>query len=190
MLRHDDHRGPLRRKWQSDLLDQFDEHASGYKKTIMNWADGTQYVIDETPEGVRNGAFTLPDGRHGVLPPDSPLLVQTVPDRIGDVLTGLGNAHRSRRQDPDAFDGCRGEGRGRRQVRRSRIGCHVSDVRLSRRADTRRQVRLGVRRYFRARRERGRWGGRCIGGRGLVPVIGPSAARWCRHSFDRSPASG
>jgi len=62
---------------------------SGYKKTIMNWADGTQYVIDETPEGVRNGAFTLPDGRHGVLPPDSPLLVQTVPDRIGDVLTGL-----------------------------------------------------------------------------------------------------
>ncbi|WP_156425468.1 MULTISPECIES: hypothetical protein [unclassified Mycobacterium] len=61
----------------------------GYKKTIMNWADGTQYVIDETPEGVRNGAFTLPDGRPGVLPPDSPLLVQTVPDRIGDVLTGL-----------------------------------------------------------------------------------------------------
>jgi uncharacterized protein YukE len=63
--------------------------AGGYKKTIMNWADGTQYVIDETPEGVRTAAFNLPDGRHGVLPPDSPLLVQTVPDRIGDVLTGL-----------------------------------------------------------------------------------------------------
>jgi len=62
---------------------------NGYKKTIMNWADGTQYVIDETPEGVRTAAFNLPDGRHGVLPPDSPLLVQTVPDRIGDVLTGL-----------------------------------------------------------------------------------------------------
>ncbi|OBB72179.1 hypothetical protein A5759_19590 [Mycobacterium sp. 852014-52144_SCH5372336] len=61
----------------------------GYKKTIMNWADGTQYVTDETPEGVRTAAFNLPDGRHGVLPPDSPLLVQTVPDRIGDVLTGL-----------------------------------------------------------------------------------------------------
>ncbi|KUI07763.1 hypothetical protein AU192_09825 [Mycobacterium lehmannii] len=61
----------------------------GYKKTIMNWADGTQYVIDETPEGVRTAAFNLPDGRHGVLPPDSPLLVQTVPDCIGDVLTGL-----------------------------------------------------------------------------------------------------
>ncbi|HET6735448.1 WXG100 family type VII secretion target [Mycobacterium sp.] len=62
---------------------------SGYKKTIMDWADGTQYVIDETPEGVRSGAFTLSDGRYGVLPPDSPLLVQTIPDRVGDVLTGL-----------------------------------------------------------------------------------------------------
>jgi hypothetical protein len=61
----------------------------GYKKTIMNWADETQFVIDETPEGVRTAAFNLPDGRSGVLPPDSPLLTQTVPDRIGDVLTGL-----------------------------------------------------------------------------------------------------
>jgi hypothetical protein len=62
---------------------------SGYKKTIMNWADGTQYVVDETPEGVRTGGFTLPDGRHGALPPDSPILMTTVPDRIGDVLTGI-----------------------------------------------------------------------------------------------------
>lgn len=61
----------------------------GYKKTIMNWADGTQFVIDETPEGVRTAAFNLPDGRHGVLPPDSPLLTDTVPDRIGNALTGL-----------------------------------------------------------------------------------------------------
>ncbi len=61
----------------------------GYNKTIMNWADGTQYVIDEGPDGVRTAAFNLPDGRHGILPPDSPLLVQTVPDRIGDVFTGL-----------------------------------------------------------------------------------------------------
>jgi uncharacterized protein YukE len=61
----------------------------GYKQTIMNWADGTQYVIDETPDGVRTGAFTLDDGRHGVLPPDSAILVTTVPERIGDVLTGL-----------------------------------------------------------------------------------------------------
>ena len=62
---------------------------SGYKKTIMNWADGTQYVVDETPDGVRTGQFNLEDGRHGILPPDSPILVTTVPDRIGDVLTGL-----------------------------------------------------------------------------------------------------
>lgn len=61
----------------------------GSKQTIMNWADGTQYVVSETPEGIRSGGFTLPDGRHGVLPPDSTLLVKTVPERIGDVLTGL-----------------------------------------------------------------------------------------------------
>jgi hypothetical protein len=38
---------------------------------------------------VRTGAFTLADGGYGVLPPDSPILVTTVPERIGDVLTGL-----------------------------------------------------------------------------------------------------
>jgi hypothetical protein len=61
----------------------------GSKKTIMNWADGTQYVVDETPEGVRTGRFNLADGRSGDLPPDSAVLVTTVPDRIGDVLTGI-----------------------------------------------------------------------------------------------------
>lgn len=61
----------------------------GSKRTIMNWADGTQYVVEETSDGVRSAAFTLPDGRPGVLPPDSPFLVTTVPDRIGDVLTGI-----------------------------------------------------------------------------------------------------
>lgn len=70
--------------WTSSTTTQ-----SGYKKTIMNWADGTQYVVDETPNGVRTGQFNLEDGRHGVLPPDSPILVTTVPDRIGDVLTGV-----------------------------------------------------------------------------------------------------
>ncbi|OFJ55633.1 hypothetical protein BEL07_01170 [Mycolicibacterium grossiae] len=63
--------------------------SGGWKKTFMNWADGTQYVVDESPEGVRTGSFTLHDGHYGVLPPDSPLLVTTVPDRIGDVMTGL-----------------------------------------------------------------------------------------------------
>ncbi|MFS0896780.1 WXG100 family type VII secretion target [Mycolicibacterium litorale] len=62
---------------------------SGYKKTIMNWADGTQYVVDETPDGIRSGGFNLADGRHSALPPDSPILMTTVPERIGDVLTGL-----------------------------------------------------------------------------------------------------
>lgn len=63
----------------------------GYEKTIMNWADGTQYVVDRTPEGVVTGHINLPGGRQAVIPPDSPLLT-TVPDRIGDVLTGL-DAH-------------------------------------------------------------------------------------------------
>jgi uncharacterized protein YukE len=66
--------------------------AEDSKKTIMNWADGTQYVVEETPDGVRSAAFNLADGSHGVLPPDSPLLVTTVPDRIGDVFTGI-DAH-------------------------------------------------------------------------------------------------
>lgn len=61
----------------------------GYQKTIMNWADGTQFVIDESPDGVRTASFNLPDGRSGILPPDSPLLTDTIPDRIGNVLTGL-----------------------------------------------------------------------------------------------------
>ena len=61
----------------------------GYLKTISRWADGTQLVVDETPEGVRTAAFTLPDGRHGVLPPDNPLLSGPVPTGVGLALTGL-----------------------------------------------------------------------------------------------------
>ncbi|QZT60572.1 hypothetical protein [Mycolicibacterium austroafricanum] len=61
----------------------------GYEKTIMNWADGTQYVVDRTPEGVVTGHINLPGGRQAIIPPDSPLLT-TVPARVGDVLTGLG----------------------------------------------------------------------------------------------------
>ncbi|MDG4663391.1 hypothetical protein P9A17_02160 [Mycobacterium sp. 236(2023)] len=60
----------------------------GYEKTIMNWADGTQYVVDRTPEGVATGHINLPGNRQVVIPPNSPLLT-TVPDRVGDVLTGL-----------------------------------------------------------------------------------------------------
>jgi hypothetical protein len=62
--------------------------SGGHKQTIMNWADGTQYVVSQTPEGVVSASVNLPDGRQAVLPPDSPLLT-TVPDRIGNVLTGI-----------------------------------------------------------------------------------------------------
>jgi uncharacterized protein YukE len=61
----------------------------GYHQTIINWADGTQFVGTETPDGVRTAAFTLPDGRHGVLPPDNPFFTGPFPAIAGGTLTGL-----------------------------------------------------------------------------------------------------
>ncbi len=62
--------------------------SGGYKRTIMNWADGTQYVVSQTPEGVVSASINLPDGRSAVIPADSPLLT-SVPESIGQVLTGV-----------------------------------------------------------------------------------------------------
>lgn len=62
--------------------------SDGHKRTIMNWADGTQYVVSETPEGVVTASINLPDGRSAVIPSDSPLLA-SVPESIGQVLTGV-----------------------------------------------------------------------------------------------------
>ncbi len=59
-----------------------------HRRTTMNFADGTTDVVESTPDGVINAAFTLPDGTEVTVPRDSPLLTQ-VPDRIGDVLTGV-----------------------------------------------------------------------------------------------------
>jgi hypothetical protein len=61
----------------------------GYNETVINWADGTQFVATETPDGQRTAAFTLPDGRHGVLPPDNPFFTGAVPTLTGGALTGL-----------------------------------------------------------------------------------------------------
>ena len=62
--------------------------SDGHKRTIMNWADGTQYVVSETPEGDVTASINLPDGRSAVIPPDSPMLT-SVPESIGEVLTGV-----------------------------------------------------------------------------------------------------
>ena len=64
----------------------------GYKETIINWADGTQFVATQTPDGKETAAFTLPDGRHGVLPPNNPFFTGPVPAALGATLTGL-DAH-------------------------------------------------------------------------------------------------
>jgi hypothetical protein len=62
---------------------------NGTTQTIINWADGTQFVGSETPDGQRSAAFTLPDGRHGVLPPDNPFFTGPVPTVVGGAATGL-----------------------------------------------------------------------------------------------------
>lgn len=64
----------------------------GYSETTINWADGTQFIATETPEGVKTAAFTLSDGRHGVLPPDNPFFTGAVPTITGNALTAL-DAH-------------------------------------------------------------------------------------------------
>jgi len=64
----------------------------GYSETTIIWADGTQFIATETPDGVKTAAFTLPDGRHGVLPPDNPFFTGAVPTIAGNALTAL-DAH-------------------------------------------------------------------------------------------------
>lgn len=62
---------------------------NGTTQTIINWADGTQFVGSVTADGQRSAAFTLPDGRHGVLPPDNPFFTGAVPTVVGGAATGL-----------------------------------------------------------------------------------------------------
>ncbi|MGV0644393.1 hypothetical protein ABQE44_13430 [Mycolicibacterium sp. XJ2546] len=59
------------------------------KHTDIEWADGTVFNATETPDGHRTAAFTLPDGRHGVLPPDNPFFTGAGPKAVGHSLTGL-----------------------------------------------------------------------------------------------------
>ncbi|MDQ2638885.1 MAG: hypothetical protein M3Y83_18650 [Actinomycetota bacterium] len=65
------------------------------KHIDIEWADGTVFNATETPNGHRTAAFTLPDGRHGVLPPDNPLFTGAFPTTVGNTLTGL-EAHLDR----------------------------------------------------------------------------------------------
>jgi hypothetical protein len=59
------------------------------KHTDIEWPDGTVFNATETPDGHRTAAFTLPDGRHGVLPPDNPFFTGAFPTTVGSALTGL-----------------------------------------------------------------------------------------------------
>jgi|GEM_PF-871003 len=64
----------------------------GVKKTLISWGDQTTFAISETPDGTRTAGWILPDGRHGVLPPDNPLLTGRVPEVLGGALTAV-DAH-------------------------------------------------------------------------------------------------
>lgn len=63
--------------------------------TDIEWPDGTVFNATETADGHRTAAFTLPDGRYGVLPPDNPFFTGAVPDVVGGAFTGL-EAHTAR----------------------------------------------------------------------------------------------
>lgn len=66
---------------------------SRVKYTQMDFGDnGGFFLASETPDGTRTAGWTLPDGRHGVLPPDNPFFTSSAPTVIGGGLTGL-DAH-------------------------------------------------------------------------------------------------
>lgn len=67
----------------------------GSTRTLIQFADGTQFIGTEAADGHRTGEFTLPDGRRGTLPPDSQFFTMDAPTAVGGVLTGL-EAHTAR----------------------------------------------------------------------------------------------
>ncbi|HJT95487.1 MAG TPA: hypothetical protein VJ777_26710 [Mycobacterium sp.] len=67
----------------------------GSTRTLIHFGDGTQFIGTETADGRRTGEFTLPDGRRGTLPPDSPFFTMDAPTAVGGALTGL-EAHTAR----------------------------------------------------------------------------------------------
>jgi hypothetical protein len=67
----------------------------GSTQTLIHFADGTQFIGTEATNGHRTAEFTLPDGRRGTLPPDSPFFTMDAPTAVGGVLTGL-EAHTAR----------------------------------------------------------------------------------------------
>jgi hypothetical protein len=79
------------------FISQTQSHVSdnGTKTTNIIWAEGTQLIATEAPDGTRTAAFTLPDGRYGVLPPDNPFFTGSVPQVLGGGLTAL-DAHAER----------------------------------------------------------------------------------------------
>jgi hypothetical protein len=77
---------------QISLTQTYRRNELGVDKTVVNWANGTQFIITQTPDGKRTASFTLFDGRHGVLPPNNPIFTGPVHDTIGGGITAL-DAH-------------------------------------------------------------------------------------------------
>lgn len=69
------------------------EPTNGVKYTQMDFGNnGAFFLATETPDGHRTAGWTMPDGRHGVVPPDNPFFTSKAPTVIGGALTGL-DAH-------------------------------------------------------------------------------------------------
>lgn len=93
------HGNPLPGDWvQVDHYDKYGKFISqtqtqrsenSTETTNIIWSDNTQLVATCTPDGKCTAAFTLPDGRHGVLPPNNPLFTGRVPDILGGGATAL-----------------------------------------------------------------------------------------------------
>ncbi|OBA90676.1 hypothetical protein A5642_12305 [Mycolicibacterium mucogenicum] len=63
------------------------------KYTQMDFGNnGAFFLATETPDGHRTAGWTMPDGRHGALPPDNPFFTSDAPTVVGGALTGL-DAH-------------------------------------------------------------------------------------------------
>lgn len=63
------------------------------KYTQMDFGNnGAFFLATETPDGHRTAGWTMPDGRHGALPPDNPFFTSEAPTVVGGALTGL-DAH-------------------------------------------------------------------------------------------------
>lgn len=62
---------------------------TGDKSTSIEWANHTVFTTTLAPNGTRTAGIVMPDGRSGVIPPDSPFFTHPVLTSVGGALTGL-----------------------------------------------------------------------------------------------------